>query len=189
MSSKSGKQDVGHLITEHTPLLKAFIRKRVTNKEDADDILQDVFYQLVKTIESALNPIEQVTAWLYRVTRNTIINKEKKKGEGGLPVYRNEEGEHILDDFSEVLFGHDTNTSPETEYMRSLVWEQLEQALAELAPEQREAFEWIELNGLPVKELSATTGIQVNTLLSRKHYAVLHLRKRLAGLYKEILEY
>ena len=182
------KQDVGQLIVEHRPKLKAFIRKRVSNSDDADDILQDVFYQLVKTVENSMNPVEQVSAWLYKVARNLIINKGTKKREEEMPVYRNENSDdEIFSDISEILFGSETSASPETEYLRSLVWTELENSLAELPPEQREIFELTELEGIPVKEISETTGVPVNTLLSRKHYAVKHLRKRLAGLYNDII--
>ncbi len=182
------QQDVGLLVTEYRPQLKAFIRKRVSNKEDADDILQDVFYQLVKTVDDAMNPIEQVSAWLYRVARNLIINKGTKKREEELPTYRSEESdEDVLQDFSEILFSSEASPSPETEYLRSLVWVELESALSELPPEQREIFELTELDSLSVKEISQTTGVAVNTLLSRKHYAVKFLRKRLAGLYNDII--
>jgi RNA polymerase sigma factor (sigma-70 family) len=182
------KENLEKLIVEYQPRLKFFIRKQVINKEDTEDILQDVFYQLAKTVQVALNPVEQVSAWLYRVAKNTIINKGVKKREEELPVYRNENGgEEIMEDFSEVLFNDDSSSSPETEYLRSLVWTELESALSELPPEQREVFEWMELDGIPVKEIAETTGISVNTLLSRKHYAVLHLRKRMKQLYKELL--
>jgi RNA polymerase sigma factor (sigma-70 family) len=188
MSNTVKPQDVGQLIVEHRPKLKAFIRKRVANREDAEDILQDVFYQLVKTVENSMNPIEQVSAWLYRVARNLIINKGIKKREVELPSYHSDDSDdEVLSDFSEILFSSEPSPSPETEYLRSLVWTELEAALAELPPEQREIFELTELEGIPVKEISQTTGIAVNTLLSRKHYAVTHLRKRLDVLYCEIV--
>lgn len=188
MNELSEKDNVEKLITEHQPQLKSFIRKRVSNKEDAEDILQDVFYQLIKTVENTVNPIEQVTAWLYRVARNTIINKAKKKQEEEFPASQYDEDGSILKEFSEVLFNED-NPTPETEYLRSLVWKELETALSELPQEQREAYELTELEGLPVKEVAQSMSISVNTLLSRKHYAVKHLRKRLNGLYKEIIYY
>ena len=176
------------LIEEHRPKLKAFIRKRVSNNEDAEDILQDVFYQFVKTVDNSMNPIEQVSAWLYRVARNLIINKGIKKHEEELPVYRsNDSDDEVWKDFSEILFSDETSSSPETEYLRSLVWVELENVLSELPPEQREIFELTELDGIPVKEISETAGVSVNTLLSRKHYAIKHLRKRLAGLYNDII--
>jgi len=178
------KQDVGLLMTENRPKLNSFIRKRVSNNEDAEDILQDVFYQFLKTVDSSMNPIEQVTVWLYRVARNLIINRGIKKRETVLPVYTDDE---LLNDISEVLISGETAPSPETEYLHALFWVELENALSELPPEQREVFELTELDGLPVKEISKATGVPVNTLLSRKHYAVRHLRKRLAGLYDEIV--
>lgn len=175
-------------VVEQRPKLKAFIRKRVANSEDAEDILQDVFYQFLQAVENAMNPIEQVSAWLYRVARNLIINQSVKKREVEMPVYRSADSDdEVLNDFSEVLFGIEPAPSPETEYLRSLVWIELENALAELPPEQREIFELTELDDIPVKEISKNTGVSVNTLLSRKHYAVMHLRKRLAGLYHDLI--
>lgn len=183
------QQNVSELITKYQPRLKAFIRKRVASNEDTEDILQEVFYQLAKA-DTMMNPIEQVAAWLYRVARNQIINKGIKKKEEELPAYRSEENDdEVLKDFSEILFGNgdEAAPSPEAEYLRSLVWTELEKALAELPTEQRTIFEQTELDGIPVKDISKATGTPVNTLLSRKHYAVLHLRKRLTGLYKEII--
>jgi RNA polymerase sigma factor, sigma-70 family len=188
MNEQPQKEDVGNIIKEYQPQLKSFICKRVSSKEDAEDILQDVFYQLIKTVDDTLNPIEQVAAWLYRVARNTIINKGKKKREEELPVAEYDEDGSILKEFSEVLF-NDDNPTPEVEYLRSLVWKELGAALDELPSEQREAFELTEIEGFPVKEVAETMGIPVNTLLSRKHYAVKHLRKRLEGLYKDIIYY
>ena len=190
MSKPDDSSSVEKLIVEYQPRLKSFIRKWVDNKEDAEDILQDVFYRFIKTAGNAMNPIEHIASWLYRVARNTIINHSVKKREEQLFVYSDDEdGDEILKDLSDTLFGGEaTSDSPEREYLRSLVRTELEAALAELPPEQREIFELTELDGIPVKEISKTTGIPVNTLLSRKHYAVLHLRERLAELYADILE-
>jgi RNA polymerase sigma factor (sigma-70 family) len=185
------QHDTGELIAKYQPRLQSFIRGKVASREDAEDILQDVFYQLVKTVNTTMNPIEQVSAWLYRVARNAIINHAAKKREENMPVYRNDDGDTgMLEDFSEVLFNDDEaspSPSPETEYMRSLVWTELERALAELPPGQREIYELTELEGIPVKEIARTTGLPVNTLLSRKRYAMLHLRERMRALYDEII--
>ena len=182
-------ENIKELIAEHQPQLKSFISKRVASKKDAEDILQDVFYQLLKTVNTTMNPIEHVSAWLYKVARNTIINAGIKKKEDELPFYPDDESENdVLSDFSEILFSNgETVPSPETEYLRSLVWVELENALSELPPEQRQIFELTELDDIPVKDIAEATGVGVNTLLSRKHYAVLFLRKRLAGLYADII--
>ena len=185
-NQKKNRPNVGQLISENEPQLKAFIRRRVDNNADAEDILQDVFFQLIRTVNETMNPIEQITAWLYRVARNSIINKKKKKMEDELPSYLNDEGDEILHDFAEVLFS-DESPSPETEYMRSLVWDELELALSELPDEQRDAFVLMEMEGLSAKEVAEATGIPVNTLLSRKYYAVRYLRVRLKDLYNDLL--
>ena len=186
MNKQEERENVEKIFYEHKPKLKAFINKRVSDEEDSKDILQDVFYQLLKTIEDNPNPIEQVTAWLYRVTRNVIINKQKKKKEERFPEYQYDDSENIIEEISEILF-NDDNPTPEAEYLRSLVWLELENALSELPAEQREVFELTELEGLTVKEIAETLNIPVNTLLSRKHYAVKHLRKRLQSLYNDII--
>jgi len=188
IENNDNRPDTGKLIEEYQPQLKAFVNKHMDNVSDVDDVLQDVFYQFVHTVENTLNPIEHVSAWLYKVARNTIINRGKKKREEEWPVYQGEDGdENLLNDFSDMLFNNETSPSPEMEYLRSLVWIELESALSELPVEQREVFELTELDGIPVKEIAITTGVPVNTLLSRKHYAVLHLRKRLSDLRDEII--
>jgi RNA polymerase sigma factor (sigma-70 family) len=180
---------VEQLIAEYGPRLKAFILSKVASREDAEDILQDVFYQFIKAAQNALNPIEQASAWLYRVARNTIINHGTRKHEEPMPAFDDDYGEYdVLEYISGFLFDKDNiSPSPETEYLRSLVWRTLETALAELPAAQREIFELTELDNIPLKDISQATGVPVNTLLSRKHYAVLHLRKRLKDLYVDIL--
>lgn len=187
-NNDDNKEDINDLVNEYQSRIKSFIKKRVSSKEDAEDILQDVFYQFIKTIEDTVEPIQQISAWLYRVARNTIINKGKKKHEEEFPASEYDEDGNILKDFSEFLF-NDDNPTPETEYLRSLVWIQLEEALSELPPEQREAFELTQMEGIPVKEVAESVGISINTLLSRKHYAVKYLRKRLQYLYDDIIYY
>jgi RNA polymerase sigma factor (sigma-70 family) len=182
------RQEIGDLIEEHQPRLKSFIRKRVASREDADDILQDVFYQMVKYFDEAVSPIVEVSSWLYEVAQNNIINKYKKKKELSLPEFQDSEfDDAFFGEFSEILLGTDESSSPEMEYLRSMVWTELEEALSELPIEQREVFEKTELEGLSIKEISSATGIPANTLLSRKHYAVMHLRKRLSDLYLDII--
>ena len=190
MATDPQTENLTKLIEEHQLQLKSFIYKRVENKKDAEDILQDVFYQLLKTVDNNdVSPIEHLSAWLYKVARNAIINAGLKKKEDELPVYHDDESDdEVLSDFSDILFsGEGTVPSPETEYLRSLVWVELENALSELPPEQREIFELTELDDIPVKDIAQATGVGVNTLLSRKHYAVLHLRKRLAELYTDLI--
>jgi len=188
ITNSTGTDDLGKLIETHEPQLKSFVNKYINNKSDVDDVVQDVFYQLIKTVDSALEPIEHVSAWLYRVARNIMINRGRKMQEEEMPVSLFPDDEdNVWSDFAEVLFNDEMAPSPETEYLRSLVWTELETALSDLPPEQREVFELTELDSIPVKDISASTGVPVNTLLSRKHYAVKFLRKRMADLYNEIL--
>lgn len=164
--------------------LENFIRRRVPALEDAEDIVQEIFYQFVR-MDSLAKPVEQTAAWLYRVARNMISNWRSKKRDQPYPVKYDEEGEAVFQDFTDLLF--DTEAGPEAEYLRALAWEELERALAGLPEEQRSIFEQTELLGIPVKEIARITGVPVNTLLSRKHYAVLRLRKRLQNLYNELM--
>ena len=177
--------DVSTIFKQYQARLKGFIAKRVSGKEDREDILQDVFYKLLQA-DPVAHPIEQVSSWLYSVTRNLIIDRSRKHKEEKLTTPSGEYGEHLLlKEVSEFLF--DSDTSPEKEYTRTLVWEELDKALAELPEEQRAVFELTELQGFSFKEISESTGIPVNTLISRKRYAVLYLRYNLYELYKELL--
>jgi RNA polymerase sigma factor (sigma-70 family) len=186
MNEQKTEESAEEIIQDYQPQLKGFIRKRVSSNEDAEDILQDVFYKLLKTIQDTLNPIENMTAWLYRVTRNTIINKGKKKRESLFPEQEDGSDEPFMNELSEVMF-NENNATPETEYLQSLVWEELDQALAALPKEQREVFELTEFEDISVKDISEETGVSVNTLLSRKHYAVKKLRRSLKEIYEDIL--
>jgi len=176
--------NVTNTIRAYSKRLFGFIRQRVANKEDAEDILQDVFYQFAGNAE----PIEQVTSWLFTVARNKITDSYRKKK---LPLIddlsftASQEDEGF--DWKEFLLKSDS--TPEAEYLRNLFWEELQLALNELPGEQREAFIQNELEDIPFKTISEQTGVSVATLISRKRYAVLHLRERLATLKNELLNY
>ena len=159
-----------------------FIRKRVTIEADAEDILQDVFYQLAGNTE----PIERMSAWLFRVTRNKITDKQRKlKPDLIEDVYSVTNDEEFLG-WAELFL--DSNNNPELEHLKNLFWNTLKEALDELPEEQRMVFEMNEMEGVPFKEIASITGVTVNTLISRKRYAVLHLRERLGWLRDEILQ-
>ena len=162
--------------------LLGFIRKRVKNDADAEDILQDVWYQLSSVINS--EPIEQTGAWLYRVAKNKIIDKHRKKTELSIDDNFTDDDESL--DFKALLLA-ESNT-PETEYLKNVFWEQLFRALNELPNDQKEVFILHELDDIPFQEIAKRTGQNINTLVSRKRYAVLHLRNRLKELYQEINE-
>jgi RNA polymerase sigma factor (sigma-70 family) len=185
VSKTEQRQHIERQIKEHQPRIRSFIKSRVPTREDAEDISQDVFYQFVQTMDTTHNPIENISGWLFRVAKNLIINKSRKKKESALPIEADyDEGGDIL---SSLFPQTDESDSPVNVYIRSLMWEELALALAELPIEQREIFELTELEGLPVRDISEATGVTVNTLLSRKHYAVKFLRKRLRSTYEELI--
>lgn len=167
--------------------LLGFIRRRVSNDADAEDILQDVWYQFSAVINS--EPIEQTGAWLYRVATNKITDKHRKKSETLLDdmATAEEDDEEGSSDFKEILLTE--AKTPETEYLRNLFWEELFNALDELPEKQRQVFIWNELEDVSFAEMADLTGENVQTLVTRKRYAVLHLRKRLKQLYNEITQY
>lgn len=175
------KNNVADLFDTYRQKLLFFIRDRIADKDEAEDILQDVFLGFIRAEETA--PILRASGWLYRAARNRIIDKNRKKQEERLPVAGQEDA--FVREVTEVLA--DEDRSPEKEYLRTLVWEELEKALDDLPPEQKYVFEQTELNGLSFKELSADSGVAIETLLSRKHYAVKHLRKQLKEIYEVLL--
>jgi len=165
--------------------LRNFIRRRVPDPGEAEDILQDVLYELVEAYR-LLNPIEQVGAWLFRVARNRITDRFRKKKAMLVSDLAQVEEDGEMSSLEELLPSPDAG--PEAAYARSLLLEELEDALEELPNEQREVFIAHEFEGCSFKELAAKSGVSVNTLLSRKHYAVLYLRERLREIYDDLME-
>jgi len=175
-------QRISEAISRDEPRLRNFIRRRVPDPGDAEDILQDVFYELVEAYRM-MKPVEQVTAWLFRVARNRITDlfrRKKREAQRTEPTFA-EDSEALL--LEELL--PSAEAGPDEAYFRSVLLEELDHALDELPAEQREVFIAHELMGYSFKELAAQSGVSVNTLLSRKHYAVLHLRQRLQAIYHE----
>jgi RNA polymerase sigma factor (sigma-70 family) len=164
------------------PRLRSFIRKHVADTGEAEDIVQEVFYELLEAYR-LMKPVEHVTAWLFSVARNRIIDLFRKKKPGSLnePVISAEDGDTLV--LEDLL--PSAEVSPEAAYARNMLLDALEDALEELPAGQRDVFIAHELTGLSFKEISAESGLSVNTLLSRKRYAVLHLRRRLQTIYDD----
>ena len=167
----AGQDDrLADVVDRERPRLRSFIRRRVADPRDAEDILQDVFYALVEA-NRLLMPIDHITGWLFRVARNRITD-----------LYRARTPERLeLDDLLPSA-----DAGPEAEYARAVLLKALEQAIADLPPDQRDVFIGHELEGRGFKEMAAATGVSVNTLLSRKRYAVLRLRERLRETYDDM---
>ena len=175
-------QRISEVVMREQSRLRNFIRRRVPDPRDAEDILQDVFYKLVEA-NRLLMPIEHVTGWLFRVARNRIIDvfRKKKPENFSEAAVEGEDGEMLQ--LEDLLPSPDAG--PEAFYARNVLLDELELAIEELPEEQREVFVAHELEGRSFKEIAAETGVSVNTLLSRKRYAVLHLRERLQSIYDE----
>lgn len=179
------KSSIAETFAGYSRTLLNFIRGRVGRFEDAEDILQDVFCKFAQASD-LINPIENTSAWLYRAARNRIIDHYKKKKDEPLPgYYDDEEDEYIIDEIADILNGE--AETPETAYLRSLILKEIGEALSELPEEQRAVFALTEMDGMPVKEVAEKTGVPVNTVLSRKRYAVSFLRKRLEEFYGEVM--
>ncbi|HSY76042.1 MAG TPA: sigma-70 family RNA polymerase sigma factor [Bacteroidia bacterium] len=177
-------QNIIQAVQEYGKRLFSFIRGRVRTDEDAEDILQDVWYQLSNVTDS--ESIEQVGSWLYTVARNKITDKYRKQSSLHIEdfVYEDEDGEVS---YKDILLA-DLKT-PEDEHLKHIFWEELFKSLDELPKEQRDVFVWNELEDLTFREISEKTGENIKTLISRKRYAVAHLRTRLKTLYTELLTY
>jgi RNA polymerase sigma factor (sigma-70 family) len=175
-------QRISEVVSREQSRLRNFIRRRVPDPRDAEDILQDVFSELVEA-NRLLMPIEHVTGWLFRVARNRITDLFRKKRPESFSDTA------VADDDDELLHLEDLlpspDAGPEALYARSVLLEELESAIEELPVEQREVFVAHELEGRSFREMAADTGVSINTLLSRKRYAVLHLRERLQSIYDE----
>jgi RNA polymerase sigma factor (sigma-70 family) len=164
--------------------LRSFIRKRVADVGDAEDILQDVFFQLVESYR-LVHPIEHVAAWLYRVARNRIIDELRKKRPEALGEGTAESGDEGALQLEDLLPSPDAG--PEAAYARGVLLDELNAAIEELPEDQRAVFVSHEIDGRSFKELAAETGMSVNTLLARKHRAVLYLRRRLQAIFDEYM--
>jgi RNA polymerase sigma factor (sigma-70 family) len=175
-------RQISEVVSKQGSRLRNFIRRRVPNDADAEDLLQEVFYELVEA-NRLLMPIEYVTGWLFQVARNRITDLFRKKK----PETFSDTA--VADKNGELLSIEDllpsADAGPEAAYLRNEMLEELELALAELPEEQRSVFMAHEIQGRSFKELSRETGVSINTLLSRKRYAVLHLRERLQSIHDE----
>jgi RNA polymerase sigma factor (sigma-70 family) len=175
-------QRISDVVKQEQSRLRSFIRRRVPDSRDAEDILQDVFYELVEA-NRLLMPIDHVTGWLFRVARNRITDLFRKKRPESFSdtAVADEDGELLQ--IEDLLPSPDAG--PEAQFFRNLLLDELELAVDELPEEQREVFVAHELEGRSFKQMAAESGVSVNTLLSRKRYAVLHLRQRLQDIYHE----
>ncbi|OLB83139.1 MAG: RNA polymerase subunit sigma-24 [Acidobacteria bacterium 13_2_20CM_2_57_6] len=175
-------RQISEIVAGERSRLRNFIRRRVPDPSDAEDILQEVFYELVEA-NRLLMPIGHVTGWLFRVARNRITDlfRKKKPVASSDVAVEDEDGELLR--IEDLLPSPDAG--PEALYFRNVLLDELEFALGELPAEQREVFVAHELDGHSFKEMAAETGVSVNTLLSRKRYAMLHLRERLQSVYDE----
>jgi RNA polymerase sigma factor (sigma-70 family) len=182
LMSTDQKRGIAQVVHNLGRQLMRFIRVRVSSEADAEDVLQDVWQQFATTLEAG--PVEQVGAWLFTVARNRIIDRYRKPRMASLDAMLAEAEEETGFDFAGFFLRDDK--TPRTEHLRNLFWEQLHAALAELPEEQREVFVWHELESLSFQDIAALTGENVNTLLSRKRYAILHLRLRLEPLRAEL---
>lgn len=178
-------KQIDDILREQTPRLRSFVRRRVSNRDDADDIVQDTLYQFLQALRVLDNPIAHVASWLYTVAHNLIVNHGKRHRETLFSEYASPDDVTIMTDLSEILIADDGDR-PDIQMLRRLVWDELDAALASLPSEQREAIVLTEIHGMSVREAAEATGVPLGTFLSRKHYAVTSIRKRLQTLYCEV---
>ena len=185
MSSGIQNDSISEIINKERRRLLEFIRKRVPTQQDAEDVLQDVFYELVNTYR-LMRPVEQMASWLFAVARNKITDRYRKKKPDSLEdhfaIRAGDDGDRL--DIADFLPGN--MNSPETEMMRAAIIEGLVVALEELPREQRDVFIMHEIEDKSFQEIAEITGANINTLLSRKRYAVLFLREKLQSLYDDL---
>lgn len=184
MAAKGGNNIIT-TITDYGKRLFGFIRGRVDTDEDAEDVLQDVWYQLSNVVN--LDEIDQMSGWLHQVARNKIIDRQRKKKPELLDDF-DADGEGDSFGIREILLADDSE-NPETKYLRDIFWKELFAALDELPEAQRQVFVWNELEHMTLQEIADKTGQNLKTVISRKGYAVKHLRSRLQNLYNELLTY
>lgn len=178
-------REITEIIAEERSRLRNFIRRRVPDEADVEDVLQEVFYELTGAYR-LMEPVQRWSAWMFRVARNRIIDlfrKRRLEAFGSDPAAASDEEEALP--LEAVL--RSPAAGPAQVYARTVLLEELEEALAELPQEQREVFLAHEIEGYSFKEIADRTGVRVNTLLSRKHYAVVHLRRRLRAIYEEFV--
>jgi RNA polymerase sigma factor (sigma-70 family) len=182
--AESTRHNIVKTISDYGKGLFSFIRGRVKTEQDAEDILQDVWYQLSNVVD--VDEIEQMSGWLYRVARNKIIDLYRKKTPDSLDDlgFEDEDGEFNLND---ILLADDDD--PETVYLKELFWQELFVALDELPENQRQVFVWNELEDKTLQQIADETGEKLKTIISRKGYAVKYLRGRLKTLYNDFLNY
>ena len=178
-------RQISEVVAEQRGRLRNFIRRRVPDPSDAEDIVQEVFYELVEA-NRLLMPIEHVTGWLFRVARNRITDLFRKKKPAAFSDTAVQDEDGALLRIEDLLPSPDAG--PEALYFRGALLDELEFAIGELPREQREVFVAHEIEGRSFKELSAESGVNLNTLLARKRYAVLHLRERLQSIYDEFVK-
>jgi RNA polymerase sigma factor (sigma-70 family) len=180
-----GRKNISSVVGQFGQRLLSFIRKRVNNEADAEDILQDVWFQLTATVDT--EPIEQVSSWLFKVARNKITDRYRKKKPAFLEDLQDPDNDDETIGFMDILT--DDSKNPEREHLRGLFWKTLDEGLLELPEDQRNVFVWNELEDIPFKKIAERTGENISTLISRKRYAVLYLREHMLTLYEEIINH